>query len=926
MSFFSSIFCLNGANRVGVCHSNVVESEGRVWVEVGSCGSGRQKEGLKLRVAHLHPENPVIAPALQAYRLKHGSQSVDLSEDKVSLESEEDFWFNHWQGPDICPEPSSQAISAVQRASFRCNTCNKKVASSEPASSMALEEPAESPVLAHLPSTRRPRLKINSASSNISPLRATQQPPFMLGSTLESDTSSDNHQLSGRLSSSEEHLSAVERVLQHEMRTDSSLFLADDEPDWGDRTDGGGTAASVAVTQGAVLPDVGSPWRSRSCPCSPKTAARTLQKHPELKGSSQRQSVHYHSNKFSLSGSLLAMHRQASSSLRSNASKNSSLHNSLVLRKRRSYCSIDEEDGSSILSEEEMSEEASNHGNNFKQPIQVSHSLPALKLSRIAMSHHNEEPVAEEESPSVQWHLELSEGPSDANAPDEEVCIPSIDHFYLPDLIPNARDCRSVMLNETPERLCATPVGMRDGFINLGFDGQSESSDAHDEVHHYNAFPTPSDDGRDEEGKVPSPIHGMSIGYLKSPDQHAQGFDVSVLTSFQSTSPVDDTPSSNDINTLSSTTLSNELSDSRSSCGSSIMMQSSITSAASTAPCSPSALRIRVMDGPTLSSLQQRPSAGLPLNLEGRSAAQLKPKKTLLVQGSKLDTSITQNEILPTNNSLALQNESLKSNSLIAPPDVFKINNSTGATNELTRNTLKRADSTAHADLEQQQQIQQFQQLLMGTQKQLSAAESGKKGASCNTFPRSGQFVRKEGFQPPLPPPPPQDIEEEVGANLTEARALVYWWKQAQEFEADNGTDGEYCSRRGECAAKRLPLLMFIHGVGGSSDDWHHQLWYFVSAGYEVVAPDLLGHGLSSAPDSAACYRFPRLLEQLRLLYDLFVPKGRKCVLVGHGYGCALAAALLRYRPSSAPLLVLASCGGPAPLMPPPPAVSTVVW
>lgn len=33
---------------------------------------------------------------------------------------------------------------------------------------------------------------------------------------------------------------------------------------------------------------------------------------------------------------------------------------------------------------------------------------------------------------------------------------------------------------------------------------------------------------------------------------------------------------------------------------------------------------------------------------------------------------------------------------------------------------------------------------------------------------------------------------------------------------------------------QQKPLLLFLHGMGGSSDQWRQQMWYFVSCGYEV--------------------------------------------------------------------------------------------
>lgn len=82
---------------------------------------------------------------------------------------------------------------------------------------------------------------------------------------------------------------------------------------------------------------------------------------------------------------------------------------------------------------------------------------------------------------------------------------------------------------------------------------------------------------------------------------------------------------------------------------------------------------------------------------------------------------------------------------------------------------------------------------------------------------------------------------------------------------------------------KRIIVIFFIHGVGGSADLWYEQLQYFCKAGYEVVAPDLLGHGQSSAPTNPAEYEFSELSYDLIYLFDRYHKK--RNILVGHSYG-----------------------------------------
>ncbi|NWS33269.1 ABHD8 protein, partial [Polioptila caerulea] len=78
-------------------------------------------------------------------------------------------------------------------------------------------------------------------------------------------------------------------------------------------------------------------------------------------------------------------------------------------------------------------------------------------------------------------------------------------------------------------------------------------------------------------------------------------------------------------------------------------------------------------------------------------------------------------------------------------------------------------------------------------------------------------------------------------------------------------------------------VLFFIHGVGGSLDIWKEQLEFFSKLGYEVVAPDLAGHGCSSAPPVAAAYTFYALAEDMRAVFKRYAK--RRNILIGHSYG-----------------------------------------
>lgn len=113
------------------------------------------------------------------------------------------------------------------------------------------------------------------------------------------------------------------------------------------------------------------------------------------------------------------------------------------------------------------------------------------------------------------------------------------------------------------------------------------------------------------------------------------------------------------------------------------------------------------------------------------------------------------------------------------------------------------------------------------------------------------------------------------------------------------------------------PVIFFIHGVGGSASTWSNQVKYFTEYGYEVIVPDLLGHGFSSVPDNPKSYTFNKLFRDLITIFDHYIVDGRQCVIIAHSYGCSFGTAIARIRPNNVVLLILIACGGPSPLTPP---------
>lgn len=95
--------------------------------------------------------------------------------------------------------------------------------------------------------------------------------------------------------------------------------------------------------------------------------------------------------------------------------------------------------------------------------------------------------------------------------------------------------------------------------------------------------------------------------------------------------------------------------------------------------------------------------------------------------------------------------------------------------------------------------------------------------------------------------------------------------------------------------------LLFIHGFGGHALQWEKQLARYAEK-YRVVAPDLRGHGLSDHPDSL--YTMQELVGDLeRVTEQLQLPK--KCIVLGHSFGGAIAAAYTAQNPARVEKLIL---------------------
>jgi pimeloyl-ACP methyl ester carboxylesterase len=104
------------------------------------------------------------------------------------------------------------------------------------------------------------------------------------------------------------------------------------------------------------------------------------------------------------------------------------------------------------------------------------------------------------------------------------------------------------------------------------------------------------------------------------------------------------------------------------------------------------------------------------------------------------------------------------------------------------------------------------------------------------------------------------------------------------------------------------PPILLIHGVTGSSETWDDVI-PFLSDRYTVIAPDLLGHGLSDKP--RADYSLGGYANGMR---DLLTVLGiDKVTVVGHSFGGGVAMQFGYQFPERTERMVLVAPGGLGP-------------
>lgn len=82
---------------------------------------------------------------------------------------------------------------------------------------------------------------------------------------------------------------------------------------------------------------------------------------------------------------------------------------------------------------------------------------------------------------------------------------------------------------------------------------------------------------------------------------------------------------------------------------------------------------------------------------------------------------------------------------------------------------------------------------------------------------------------------------------------------------------------------KKLPCLVFVHGVGSDNTIWKKEIQFLRKFGYPTLIFDLRGHGKSDIPKKASAYNLKNSAKDLNFI--LKKEKINEIVLIGHSMG-----------------------------------------
>lgn len=89
----------------------------------------------------------------------------------------------------------------------------------------------------------------------------------------------------------------------------------------------------------------------------------------------------------------------------------------------------------------------------------------------------------------------------------------------------------------------------------------------------------------------------------------------------------------------------------------------------------------------------------------------------------------------------------------------------------------------------------------------------------------------------------------------------------------------------GEPQGPKKETMVLIHGFPDMAFGWRFQIPYFMSLGYQVVVPDMIGYAGTDAPQELSEYTLKNIADDIKALATQFVGEDGQIVLGGHDWG-----------------------------------------
>ncbi|KAL7798474.1 Alpha/Beta hydrolase protein [Trichoderma ceciliae] len=101
----------------------------------------------------------------------------------------------------------------------------------------------------------------------------------------------------------------------------------------------------------------------------------------------------------------------------------------------------------------------------------------------------------------------------------------------------------------------------------------------------------------------------------------------------------------------------------------------------------------------------------------------------------------------------------------------------------------------------------------------------------------------------------------------------------------------------GEPQGPKVDTIVLVHGWPDMAFGWRHQIPYFMSLGFQVVAPNMVGYAGTDAPQDLEEFSFKSTAADVVELARQFVGEKGQIILGGHDWGGALIWRVAYYYP-----------------------------